>query len=124
MTLKSLLICKIRDFGSGHPDSYRDLQPRQLYLSPVPIAIGMPKLSHGVLPAGTVFWLKYRDSARCLRRVTQPHFIAGPLCVIPLVTQFKSQASSDEYHDYFQINSNIKIVSDKFDLNLSLVRIS
>ena len=47
-----------------------------------------------------------------------------PLCVIPLVTQFKSQATSDEYHDYFQINSNIKIVSDKFDLNLTLVRIS
>jgi hypothetical protein len=28
------LICQIRDFGSGHPDSYRDIQPRQLYLSP------------------------------------------------------------------------------------------
>jgi hypothetical protein len=28
---------------------------------------------------GTVFWLKYQDSGRCQRRVTQPPFIAGPL---------------------------------------------
>jgi len=27
----------------------------------------------------TAFWLKKRDSARCLRRVTQPPHIAGPL---------------------------------------------
>jgi hypothetical protein len=30
----------------------------------------------------TVFWLKYQDSARLLRRVTQPPHIAGPLVVI------------------------------------------
>jgi hypothetical protein len=29
----------------------------------------------------TVFWLKYRDSARMLRRLTQPPFIAVPLSV-------------------------------------------
>ena len=28
----------------------------------------------------TISRLKYQDSARCLRRVTQPPFIAGPLC--------------------------------------------
>ena len=27
----------------------------------------------------TAYWLKYRDPARCLRRVTQPPHIAGPL---------------------------------------------
>jgi hypothetical protein len=27
----------------------------------------------------TIFWLKYQDSGRMLRRVTQPPFIAGPL---------------------------------------------
>jgi hypothetical protein len=27
----------------------------------------------------TALWLKNRDSARCLRRVTQPPHIAGPL---------------------------------------------
>jgi hypothetical protein len=27
----------------------------------------------------TIFWLKYQDPARMLRRVTQPPFIAGPL---------------------------------------------
>jgi hypothetical protein len=27
----------------------------------------------------TAFWLKYQDSARMLRRVTQPPHIAGPL---------------------------------------------
>jgi hypothetical protein len=31
---------------------------------------------------GTIFWLKYQDPARSLRRVTQPPFIAGPLCGI------------------------------------------
>jgi len=36
MTKYFSLICQIRDFGSGHPDSYRDLLPGQLYLSPVP----------------------------------------------------------------------------------------
>jgi len=30
----------------------------------------------------TVFWLKYQDSARMLRRVTQPPHIAGPLGII------------------------------------------
>ena len=30
----------------------------------------------------TVYWLKYRDPARCCRRVTQPPFIAGPLVVM------------------------------------------
>jgi hypothetical protein len=30
----------------------------------------------------TAFWLKYRDLDRCLRRVTQPPHIAGPLGVI------------------------------------------
>ena len=30
----------------------------------------------------TAFWLKYRDSAQCLRRVTQPPHIAGPLAHI------------------------------------------
>jgi hypothetical protein len=34
MALNLSLIFQIRDFGSGHPDSYRDLQPRQFYLSP------------------------------------------------------------------------------------------
>jgi hypothetical protein len=27
----------------------------------------------------TAFWLKYQDSARCFRLVTQPPHIAGPL---------------------------------------------
>jgi len=30
----------------------------------------------------TVLWLKYQDPARCLRRVTQPPHIAGPLAVM------------------------------------------
>jgi len=30
----------------------------------------------------TAFWLKYQDPARCLRRVTQPPHIAGPLAQI------------------------------------------
>jgi len=30
----------------------------------------------------TAFWLKYRDPARMLRRVTQPPHIAGPLGTI------------------------------------------
>jgi hypothetical protein len=30
----------------------------------------------------TAFWLKYQDSARLLRRVTQPPHIAGPLAII------------------------------------------
>jgi hypothetical protein len=30
----------------------------------------------------TASWLKYQDSARCLRRVTQPPHIAGPLAFI------------------------------------------
>ena len=30
----------------------------------------------------TAFWLKYQDPARCLRRVTQPPHIAGPLVVM------------------------------------------
>jgi hypothetical protein len=33
---------------------------------------------------GTVICLKYRDAARCLRQVTQPPFIAGPLGCIGL----------------------------------------
>src|SRR4030042_426588 len=33
----------------------------------------------------TVFWLKYQDSTRMLRRVTQPPHIAGPLAVIFLI---------------------------------------
>jgi len=31
---------------------------------------------------GIIFWLKYQDPARMLRRVTQPPFIAGPLGAI------------------------------------------
>jgi hypothetical protein len=34
-------VYQFRKPGSGHPNSYRDPQPRQLYLSPVPIAIGI-----------------------------------------------------------------------------------
>jgi hypothetical protein len=34
MTQSFALLCQIRDFGSGHPDSYRDLLPGQFYLSP------------------------------------------------------------------------------------------
>jgi hypothetical protein len=30
----------------------------------------------------TAFWLKYQDRDRCLRRVTQPPHIAGPLGLI------------------------------------------
>jgi hypothetical protein len=33
----------------------------------------------------TTFRLKYLDSAWCLRRVTQPPFIAGPLAPIQIV---------------------------------------
>jgi hypothetical protein len=49
VTLNLSLICQIRVFGSGHPDNYRDLQPRQILLSPVPIAIGMQKLRHTLI---------------------------------------------------------------------------
>jgi hypothetical protein len=49
MTLKLSLICQIRDFGSG-----QILQPRQLYLSPVPIAIGIAKIKP--------WWLARRDN--------------------------------------------------------------
>jgi hypothetical protein len=34
VTQNLTLICQIRDFGSGHPDSYRDLHPGQHYRSP------------------------------------------------------------------------------------------
>ena len=71
------LICQFCDFGSG-----QILQPRQHYLSPVPIDIGMQKLRHGGLPARTVFRLKYRDS---YRRTAPPTFTpstAGPLAHI------------------------------------------
>jgi len=54
MTINFSLICQIRDFGSGHPDSYRDLQPRQIRLSTVPIAIRMAKIAP--------WWLARRDS--------------------------------------------------------------
>jgi hypothetical protein len=40
MTHNLSLICQIRDFGSG-----QILQPRQLYRSPVPIAIGIAKIA-------------------------------------------------------------------------------
>jgi hypothetical protein len=39
----------------------------------------------------TAFWLKYRDSARCCRRVTQPPHIAGPLANIIIVSGEKYQ---------------------------------
>ena len=45
----------------GDSGSRQFLEPGQIYRSPVPIAIGMQKLRHGVLPAGTSYWLKYRD---------------------------------------------------------------
>jgi len=35
----------------------------------------------------TAFWLKYQDTARMLRRVTQPPHIAGPLGVILIKKQ-------------------------------------
>jgi hypothetical protein len=39
----------------------------------------------------TVFWLKYLDPARMLRRVTQPPHIAGPLGGIAAdITQLSS----------------------------------
>jgi hypothetical protein len=37
---------------------------------------------------GTVICLKYRDAARCLRQVTQPPFIAGPLGFIAGANQY------------------------------------
>jgi hypothetical protein len=48
LTINLSLVCQIRDFGSGHPDSYRDLQPRQLYRSP-----GLAKIAP--------WWLARRD---------------------------------------------------------------
>jgi hypothetical protein len=57
------LICQIRDFGSG-----QILQPRQFYLSPVPIAIGIAKIA----PSRFL----------CQKAGTQPPHIAGPLAVI------------------------------------------
>jgi hypothetical protein len=45
------IIYLIVDLGSR-----QFLEPGQIYLSP-----GLQKLHHGVLPAGTVFWLKYLD---------------------------------------------------------------
>jgi hypothetical protein len=78
------LIYQVRDSGSG-----QILQPRQLNLSPVPIApvpiaIGTEwqKLRHGGLPAGTIFRLKYRDSHRRTAPPTLTAHTNGPLCVI------------------------------------------
>ena len=48
LTINFSLILQIRDFGSG-----QILQPRQLYLSPVPIAIGIAKIAP--------WWLVRRD---------------------------------------------------------------
>ena len=42
----------------------------------------------------TAFWLKYRDPARCLRRVTQPPHIAGPLAVMRLRNNMTANAQA------------------------------
>ena len=54
-------VYQIRNAGSG-----QFFLSGQFYRTPVPIAIGMQKLRHGVLHAGTLrsvqgLWLKYRD---------------------------------------------------------------
>jgi hypothetical protein len=72
MTINFLLICQIRDFGSG-----QILQPRQLYRSP-----GHAKIAPYPPCTVTAFWLKYRDRDRMLRRVTFTPSTAGPLAFI------------------------------------------
>jgi hypothetical protein len=47
--------------------------------------------------AVTIFWLKYQDSARCLCRVTQPPFIAGPLAVRTRVQHRDCQHTSKSF---------------------------
>ena len=41
----------------------------------------------------TVFWLKYQDPTRCLRRLTQPPHIAGPLGLRDIATNWDIQRS-------------------------------
>jgi hypothetical protein len=48
VTLYFSFICQIRDFGSGQIQ-----QPRQIYLSPVPMAIGIAKIAPWWLPTFT-----------------------------------------------------------------------
>ena len=47
----------------------------------------------------TAFWLKNQDSARCLRRVTQPPHIAGPL------VQMELKIGRTQYLDKFLLTS-------------------
>jgi hypothetical protein len=51
----------------------------------------------------TVFWLKYQDPVRCLRRVTQPPHIAGPLK--GMLGAFKKNIASAKD---FNLNVNLK----------------
>jgi hypothetical protein len=77
LTLNFSLIYQIRDFGSGHPDSYRDLQPRQFYRSP-----GLAKIAPWWLAAGTVSRLKYRMTHRRAAPPTLTAHTSGPLAFI------------------------------------------
>jgi hypothetical protein len=43
----------------------------------------------------TAFWLKYKDPARCCRRVTQPPHIAGPLALMCALTDNDRETEVD-----------------------------
>ena len=53
----------------------------------------------------TALWLKYQDPARCLRRVTQPPHIAGPLGVI-----IKSLVNEENLRMIPMLQSESKII--------------
>jgi len=60
----------------------------------------LQKLRHGGLPAGTIFWLKYRDS---YRRTAPPTFTpstAGPLAVRQMTSK------SPLYHDFLRTSKS------------------
>ena len=46
----------------------------------------------------TAIWLKYQDSTRCLRRVTQPPHIAGPLAQISKIETVSPRALFNMFH--------------------------
>jgi hypothetical protein len=76
MTINFSHFCEIYS-GSGHPDSYRDLQPGQLYLSPDPIAIGIAKIAP--------WWLARRDSFSAkVPRDTSSDGATNAFCSYPL----------------------------------------
>jgi hypothetical protein len=92
------------NFVTGdNPDSYRDAAPTKLCTAIAPALNKICTMTAKTTPyppctvtlrSAQGFWLKQQDITLCLRRVTQPPHIAGPLAVRPdpfytgLITSF------------------------------------